>query len=170
MRVGTGYDAHRFDPSRKLVLGGVEIDFRCGLAGHSDADVLLHAIGDALLGAAGLGDIGEHFPDTEPGLVDISSVILLGRVMELVRAAGYSVVNVDATVICEEPRILPHRPMMKNIIAKALEISAPDVNIKGTTTEGMGPMGRGEGISAAATVLLEMRDRRKDGPLPFDEG
>jgi 2-C-methyl-D-erythritol 2,4-cyclodiphosphate synthase len=155
MRTGIGIDAHRFEPGRKLFLGGVEIESEAGLYGHSDADVLLHAIMDALLGACGAGDIGELFPDTDPSYRDASSLQLLERVLQEVRSRGYSVVNVDAVVICEEPRITPYREMMRERIARALGTLPEAVSVKGTTSEGMGFTGRGEGIMAAASVLIE---------------
>lgn len=155
MRTGIGIDAHRFEPGRKLFLGGVEIESEAGLSGHSDADVLLHAIMDALLGACGAGDIGELFPDTDPSYRDASSLQLLERVVQEVRSRGYSVVNVDAVIICEEPRIASYREMMRERIAGALGTGPEAVGVKGTTTEGMGFTGRGEGIMAAASVLIE---------------
>jgi 2-C-methyl-D-erythritol 2,4-cyclodiphosphate synthase len=155
MRTGIGIDAHRFEPGRKLFLGGVEIESEAGLSGHSDADVLLHAIMDALLGACGAGDIGELFPETDPAWRDASSLQLLERVHQEVSSRGYSVVNVDAVVICEEPRIAPFRATMRERIARALGTGTEMVSVKGTTTEGMGFAGRGEGIMAAATVLIE---------------
>ena len=153
-RTGIGYDAHRFAPGRRLVLGGVTIRHPYGLAGHSDADVLLHAIADALLGAAALGDIGRHFPPTDPLYEDADSRDLLRRVGELVAAAGYVPVNVDATVIAEAPRIGPHVPAMRATIAASLGLPEAAVGVKATTNEGMGFVGRGEGIAALATATL----------------
>jgi 2-C-methyl-D-erythritol 2,4-cyclodiphosphate synthase len=155
MRIGSGYDIHRLVDGRKLILGGVEIDFEKGLLGHSDADVLLHAVCDALLGAAGLGDIGRHFPDTDPRYKDIDSMKLLRRTAGRVREAGYHIVNADATLFAQAPRIAPYRDRMRANIARGLEIEADRVNIKATTTEGLGPMGRGEGIGAMCVVLIE---------------
>lgn len=155
MRTGIGVDAHRFEAGRGLFLGGVEIEADMGLAGHSDADVLLHAIMDALLGACGAGDIGELFPDDDPAYKDASSIDLLERVHEEVRSRGYAVVNVDAVVICEEPKISPYRERMRERIARALEVGTEAVSVKGTTTEGMGFTGRGEGAIAMASVLIE---------------
>lgn len=155
MRTGLGVDAHRFADGRKLVLGGVEIEFPKGLAGHSDADVVLHALMDALLGACGLGDIGEMFPDNDEKYSDASSVDLLKEVMSEVVSAGFEVVNADIVVVCEEPKISPWREQIRDIISSALGIAADSVSIKGTTTEGMGFAGRGEGICALATVLVQ---------------
>lgn len=155
MRTGIGVDAHRFEAGRGLFLGGVEIEADMGLAGHSDADVLLHAIMDALLGACGAGDIGELFPDDDPAYKDASSIDLLERVHEEVRSRGYAVVNVDAVVICEEPKISPYRERMRERIARALKVGTEAVSVKGTTTEGMGFTGRGEGVIAMASVLIE---------------
>lgn len=157
MRVGLGLDAHRFAPERPLVLGGVRIRERDGLAGHSDADVLVHALMDALLGAAGLEDIGHFFPDSDPALKDADSVVLLRRVVALLAERGLAVGNVDVVVVCEEPRIAPHRTAIKAVLAPALGVDADRVGIRGTTTEGMGFTGRGEGIAAQAVALLEHR-------------
>jgi 2-C-methyl-D-erythritol 2,4-cyclodiphosphate synthase len=156
MRVGFGFDVHKFQKGRDLVLGGVKIDHPKGLAGHSDADVLVHAIMDAMLGAAGLGDIGKHFPDTDPKYKGISSIELLKQVDHLVRAKGFRIYNFDATLVAETPKIAPHIETMKDIISSAIAISPEKINIKGTTTEGLGFTGRGEGIAAAAVVLLEV--------------
>ncbi len=154
MRIGQGFDAHRLVPGRPLILGGVEIPFPLGLLGHSDADVLSHAIGDALLGAAGEGDLGRHFPDSDPAFKNISSLLLLKRIMTLVAARGLRPVNVDATVIAQRPRLAPHIPEMTANLAAALGLPLDAVNIKATTTEGMGFTGREEGIAASAVVLL----------------
>src|SRR5438093_11734627 len=154
MRVGIGYDVHRCDEARDLVLGGVELPHEVGLAGHSDADVLLHAIIDALLGAAGLGDIGQHFPPEDPRWTDASSLDLRARALALVREAGFEVWNVDATVIAEEPRLAPHVPAMRERIAEALGVEAGRVSVKATTHEGLGTLGRGEGIAAMAVALV----------------
>ena len=154
MRVGHGFDVHRLVEGRPCIIGGVTIPFAKGLLGHSDADVLLHAISDALLGAAGLGDIGRHFPDTDPDFKDADSLVLLERVHTLLRSRGFRVANVDATVICERPKITPHAPRMVENIANALQIDASQVNVKATTSEGLGFTGRGEGIAAQAVCLL----------------
>lgn len=153
-RTGIGYDAHRFAPDRRLVLGGVEIPHLLGLAGHSDADVLLHAIADALLGGAALGDIGLHFPPSDTRWQGADSRHLLTQVRDLVAAAGYAVVNVDATVIAEAPRILPHVAAMRATIARCLQIAPSAVSVKATTNEGLGFVGRGEGIAALSVATL----------------
>lgn len=153
-RIGQGVDVHALVPGRKLILGGVEIPFERGLAGHSDADALLHAITDAVLGAAGLGDIGRLFPDSEAKWKGADSRVLLRGAMEKVHAAGWRVGNVDATIICQAPRILPHAPAMVANIAADLGIEAGCVNIKGKTTERLGFAGRGEGIATEAVALL----------------
>ena len=150
MRAGVGIDSHRFAPGRRLVLGGVEIPYELGLAGHSDADVLAHAIADALLGAAGLGDIGQHFPDTDEAWRDADSMELLRDVVARVREAGFEVAHVDATVMLERPRLAPHREAIHASLAAALG----SVNVKATTGEGMGFVGRGEGAAALAVATL----------------
>ena len=157
MRVGIGYDIHRFEAGRPLVLGGVEFPGEAGLAGHSDADVLLHAVIDALLGAAGLGDIGQHFPPDDPAYAGASSLDLLSRTRELVHSAGFRVESLDATVIAEKPRLAPHAGTMRERIAGALDIATTRVNVKATTNEGLGAIGRGEGIAAMAVALLRER-------------
>ena len=154
MRIGNGYDVHRLAAGRKLAIGGVDIPAAEGLLGHSDADVLLHAICDALLGAAGLGDIGRHFPDSAPKYQGISSLILLGEVKRLIREAGFVVHNIDATIVAERPRMAPHIPAMIANIAGALGAGRSAVNVKATTTEGLGFAGRGEGIAAHAVCLI----------------
>ena len=154
MRAGLGYDVHRLIQGRRLVLGGVVIPFDKGLLGHSDADVLLHAVCDALMGAGGLGDIGEHFPDTDPALEGISSMELLSRTFQLVRARGFYVNNVDATVMAEAPRLGEHRSAIRANIAGVLEMAPEDVNIKATTMEGLGAVGNGEAIAAMCIVTL----------------
>lgn len=154
MRVGTGYDVHAFTPDRNLVLGGVRIPHDQGLAGHSDADVLLHALSDALLGAAALGDIGRYFPDTDPTYAGADSAELLEQVVDLLAEAGWRPVNVDATIVCQKPRLAPHITAMRENIARVLALPVSDVSIKSTTTEGLGFTGRGEGIAAYATVLI----------------
>lgn len=154
MRIGNGFDVHAFAPGRPLVIGGVAIPFDRGLAGHSDADVLLHAIADAILGAVALGDIGVHFPDTDARWKGADSRVLLRHVVGLARAKGYGVGNVDATVIAQVPKLAPHVPSMREAIASDLGCGAEDVSVKATTTERLGFTGREEGIAALATVLL----------------
>jgi 2-C-methyl-D-erythritol 2,4-cyclodiphosphate synthase len=154
VRVGLGYDAHRLAAGRPLILGGVEIPHDQGLLGHSDADVLSHAIGDALLGAVGAGDLGTHFPDKDPAYKDISSLILLERIMAVVRGYGFQPVNVDATIVAQAPRLAPHIPQMKENLAPILGLTPAEVNIKATSTEQMGFAGRGEGMAAYAVVLV----------------
>lgn len=153
-RTGMGYDVHAFAAGRKLVLGGVDIPHERGLLGHSDADVLIHAVMDALLGAAALGDIGKHFPDSDPRYKGISSLLLLGHVAELLRSNGWLIVNIDATVIAQRPKIAPHIPAMKKNMAKVLKISESQINIKGTTTERLGFTGREEGIAAQSVAVI----------------
>lgn len=158
LRVGLGWDAHAFEGSGPVRLGGVDIPYDKGLKGHSDADALLHAICDALLGAAGLPDIGRQFPDTDAALKGIDSMRLLEKVVELLTAAGAKVVNVDSVVIAQEPKIAPHISAMKERISKTLNIPPGRVGVKGTTTERMGAIGRGEGIAAEAVALIEIQD------------
>jgi 2-C-methyl-D-erythritol 2,4-cyclodiphosphate synthase len=155
MRVGQGYDVHAFTAGRRLVIGGVEIPYARGLAGHSDADVLLHAICDALLGAAALGDIGRHFPDSDPQYGGVDSRELLRATGEKVAAAGYRIVNVDATIVAQEPRMAPHVARMIGNIATDLGLQPAAVSVKATTTEKLGFEGRGEGIAAMAIALIE---------------
>ena len=154
MRIGHGYDVHRLVEKRKLILGGVEIPYSFGLLGHSDADVVTHAIMDALIGAAGMWDIGHAFPDNDPAFKDISSLILLERVIEMLREKGFSVGNVDATIVAQKPKLAPYIPQMREKIASILEIDSNRVNIKATTEEGLGFTGVGEGIAAHAVALL----------------
>jgi 2-C-methyl-D-erythritol 2,4-cyclodiphosphate synthase len=154
-RVGIGYDTHRFSAVRALVLGGVEIPDTPGLHGFSDSDVLAHAVIDAVLGAAALGDIGRHFPDTDPSYENADSIALLREAVARAKEAGWRVVNVDATVICERPQIAPYSEQMEERLADALNIDRADVGVKGTTNEGMGFVGRGEGIAAIAVAMLE---------------
>lgn len=155
MRVGTGYDVHRYVQGRKLILGGVDIPFEMGLLGHSDADVLTHAVMDALLGAAALGDIGLHFPDNDPAYEGISSLILLKKVGELLDEKGYGVGNIDATIICQKPKLKDYRPQMIRNIAGTLGIEEDRVSVKATTEEGLGFTGAMEGIAVQAVCLLE---------------
>ena len=154
MRIGSGYDVHRLTEGRKLILGGVEIPFEKGLLGHSDADVLVHAVMDALLGAAALGDIGKHFPDTDPAYAGADSMRLLAEVRRLIEERGYFIENVDATVIAQRPKLASFIPQMKENIASVLGISGGQVNVKATTEEGLGFTGSGEGISSQAITLL----------------
>lgn len=154
MRIGHGYDAHRFAEDRKLILGGVTIDYELGMQAHSDGDVVIHALIDALLGAAGMGDIGGHFPDTSADYENIDSRILLRDVMSKLNAKGYSVGNADITIVAQAPKMKPHLPVMKQILATDLEVAESRLNIKATTTEGMGFAGRKEGIATHAVVLL----------------
>lgn len=155
MRVGFGFDVHRLQADRLLVLGGVVIPYERGLLGHSDADVLLHAICDALLGAAGQGDIGQHFPDTDMKYKNISSLKLLQEVGRIIKAGGFDIQNIDSTIVAQEPRLSGYISEMCNNIAQTLEIDCSKVNVKATTTEKLGFEGRGEGISAYAVTLLE---------------
>ena len=153
-RVGMGYDVHKLVTGRKLILGGVEIQHDLGLLGHSDADVLLHAIKDAILGAAALGDIGRHFPDTDEVYKGISSMVLLSKVKDLILKEGYKVNNIDATIAAQQPKIAPYIKAMNENIAQTLKIEASQVNVKATTTEGLGFVGNKEGIAAYAIVSL----------------
>ena len=157
IKVGIGYDAHRLVEGRALILGGVKVDFPRGLLGHSDGDVLCHAIADALLGAAGLGDLGEQFPDTDPALEGASSINLLTQVWEMLSSGGYVVVHIDATVVAEAPKLSPHKDRMREHVAHAAHVKPDAVSIKATTTEGMGFEGRGEGISAMAVAVIAQR-------------
>ena len=155
MRVGMGYDVHKLTEGRKLILGGVEIPYEKGLLGHSDADVLLHAIMDALLGAASLGDIGKHFPDTDPAYKGISSIKLLEHVGKLLDDHMYVIENIDATIIAQRPKMRPHIDQMRENMAKALKIDVDQINVKATTEEGLGFTGSGEGISSQAICAIE---------------
>lgn len=157
MRIGQGFDVHAFAEGRKLILGGVEIPFELGMAAHSDGDVLLHALTDALLGAAALGDIGQHFPDTASEFENIDSRILLRHALERVHEAGFQVGNVDLTLIAQRPKMAPHIPSMRANIASDLLVDESSVNVKATTTEKLGFTGRGEGIAAMAVALLVHR-------------
>jgi 2-C-methyl-D-erythritol 2,4-cyclodiphosphate synthase len=155
MRVGIGYDIHRLIAGRALVLGGVSISYEKGLLGHSDADVLVHAICDALLGAAGLDDIGIHFPDSDPRYKDISSLKLLAQTCSMLSENGFQIVNLDATVFAEAPKLAPHHQEMKTTLADAMNIKPDIINIKATTTEGLGVIGKGEGIAAMCIALID---------------
>ncbi len=157
MRIGHGYDVHRLVEERELILGGVKLEHRLGLLGHSDADVLLHAIADALLGAAALGDIGKHFPDSDKKYKNADSLLLLARVGELLCDAGYKVVNIDSTVLAEAPKLAPHIEKMRGNIARALGISVCDVSVKATTEEGLGFTGEEQGIAAHAVCLIDRK-------------
>lgn len=154
MRIGMGYDVHRLVEGRKLIMGGVEIPYEKGLLGHSDADVLLHAISDALLGAAALGDIGKHFPDSDPAYKGISSMILLQKVGQLLMEKGFLIENIDATIIAQAPKMRPYIDTMRENIANVLDIQVEQVNVKATTEEGLGFTGSGEGISSQAICML----------------
>ncbi len=154
IRVGHGYDVHRFAEGRKLILGGVEIPYELGLSGHSDADVLIHALMDAMLGAAGLGDIGKHFPDTDDKYKGISSMLLLKEVKKLVEKEGYSLSNADITIVAQKPKLAPYIDQIKKNIALALCTDVSDINVKATTEEHLGFTGRLEGISSHAVVLI----------------
>lgn len=156
MRIGHGYDVHQLVEGRKLILGGVDIPWEKGLLGHSDADVLLHAISDAILGAIGEGDIGKHFPDTDPRYKGADSLKLLEHVMNLAQEKGYKLGNVDATIVAQRPKLAPSIPQMRENIARTLGAEADRVNVKATTTEQLGFAGRGEGIAAYAVALLEL--------------
>lgn len=154
MRIGHGYDVHRLTPGRKLILGGVDIPHHLGLLGHSDADVAAHALCDALLGAAALGDIGQHFPDTDPAYAGADSLVLLGRVMGLLREEGWRVENADLTILAQKPKLKPHIPQMRQNLARAMGVPVTAVSVKATTEEGLGFTGREEGIAAHAVVLI----------------
>lgn len=160
LRIGHGFDAHRFKRGRKLILGGVEIPHSAGLAGHSDADAVLHALINAILGALGEGDIGVHFPDRDPRYKNISSAKLLEEVLALMRRKRFAIVNGDVSVIAEKPRLAPHYDKIRRRLSKLLDVAAADINIKAGTMEGMGAIGAGKGIAAAAVVLLERRRAR----------
>lgn len=155
MRIGHGYDVHRLTEGRDLIIGGVKIPFEKGLLGHSDADVLLHAVSDSLLGAAAMGDIGGMFPDNDPRFLDADSLVLLREVFERLKQNGYSVVNIDATIIAQRPKMKPYIPEMRMNIAAALSTDIENISVKATTEEGMGFTGRGEGISAHCVCLID---------------
>jgi 2-C-methyl-D-erythritol 2,4-cyclodiphosphate synthase len=155
MRIGHGYDAHRFVPGKPLVLGGVTIPYDQGLLAHSDGDAVIHALCDAMLGAAALGDIGTHFPDTDTSYKNIDSRILLRNVMELIQNKGYSISNVDITILAQAPKLMPYIPDMRKVMSSDLNVPVNDINIKATTTEGMGFVGRKEGLAVYAVVLIK---------------
>jgi len=155
MRIGMGYDVHRLVEGRKLVLGGVTIPFEKGLLGHSDADVLVHAVCDALLGAAGLGDIGLHFPDTNSEYKDVASIKILAKTYELIRGKGFSIMNLDSTIFADAPKLSPYRDAMQKNISRTIEIEQDRVNVKATTFEGLGMIGKGEGIGAMCVALID---------------
>jgi len=155
IRIGQGYDVHPFETGKPLTIGGIRLDFDAGLAGHSDGDALVHAIIDALLGAAALGDIGMHFPSDRPDLKDADSIELLKKVSKLLQAGGFAIVNIDSTIIAQRPRMAPFVPEMRHRIAMALAINPGCVSVKATTTDGLGSMGRSEGIAAQAIALIE---------------
>ncbi|MBR2846974.1 MAG: 2-C-methyl-D-erythritol 2,4-cyclodiphosphate synthase [Clostridia bacterium] len=157
MRIGNGYDVHKLTENRKLILGGVDIPYEKGLLGHSDADVLVHAVMDALLGAAALGDIGQHFPDSDDKYKGISSLKLLGFVKDLLHENGYEIVNIDSIVVAQAPKLAPHIPEMRKNIADVLEMDISDINVKATTTEKLGFTGRKEGISSYAVCIINKR-------------
>ena len=166
MRIGQGYDVHKLVEGRELILGGVTVPYEKGLLGHSDADVLVHAVMDALLGAAALGDIGQHFPDTDPAYKGISSIALLEKVGALLEQHGYAVENIDATIIAQRPKLAAYRPRMAENIAAALHLQPDQVSVKATTEEGLGFTGTGEGISSQAIALLtHMRDFVNDSRM-----
>lgn len=169
MRIGMGYDVHRLVPDRDLILGGVKIPYEMGLLGHSDADVMLHAVMDALLGAAALGDIGKHFPDTDPAYKGISSILLLEHVGKLIEEKGYLIGNIDATIIAQRPKMAPHIAQMRKNMAGALHISEDRINVKATTEEGLGFTGEGLGISSQAICLLEEIGNFAGGDVMFEE-
>jgi 2-C-methyl-D-erythritol 2,4-cyclodiphosphate synthase len=154
MRIGNGYDVHRLTEGRKLILGGVTVPYEKGLSGHSDADVLVHAIMDALLGAAAMGDIGQHFPDSDPAYSGANSLTLLRSVFAMLKEAGFKIENIDSVIICEKPKLAPFIAAMRENIAAVLETSTDNINVKATTEEGLGFIGSGEGIAASAVALL----------------
>ncbi len=154
-RIGFGFDAHRFTEDRKLIIGGVEIPYELGLSGHSDADVLTHAICDALLGALGQGDIGSHFPDSDSKWKDVSSLVLLDKTIDMLRNANFEIENIDSTIVCEKPRIAPHISAIKEKLSNVTGLEPGLLGIKATTTDGMGFTGRGEGIAAYAVVIIK---------------
>lgn len=159
MRIGHGYDVHRLVPSRKLILGGVEIPHHLGLLGHSDADVAAHALMDALLGAAALGDIGQHFPDNDPAYAGSDSLVLLGKVMDLLAREGWRVENVDVTILAQKPKLMPHIPQMRQNFSRAMGLPVTAISVKATTEERLGFTGAEQGIAAHAVALIETLNR-----------
>lgn len=159
MRIGHGYDVHRLVPDRKLILGGVEIPHHLGLLGHSDADVAAHALMDALLGAAALGDIGQHFPDNDPAYAGSDSLVLLGKVMDLLAREGWRVENVDVTILAQKPKLMPHIPQMRQNFSRAMGLPVTAISVKATTEERLGFTGAEQGIAAHAVALIETLDR-----------
>ena len=159
MRIGHGYDVHKLVPGRDLILGGVKIDYELGLLGHSDADVLLHAVSDALLGAAGLGDIGRHFPDSDPAYKGADSLKLMEEVRALLEKEGWKLENLDATILCQAPKLAPHIGQMRDNLARHMNVTAEQVNVKATTEEGLGFTGLGQGMAAHAVALLEPSEK-----------
>ncbi|MDF2657214.1 MAG: 2C-methyl-D-erythritol 2,4-cyclodiphosphate synthase [Paenibacillus sp.] len=155
IRIGQGFDVHQLVEGRKCIIGGIDIPYEKGLLGHSDADVLLHAISDAILGALGQGDIGKHFPDTDPAYLDADSVKLLEHVWEIAKSMGYRLGNIDSTIIAQKPKMAPYIPQMVELIARVLEADPSQVNVKATTTEKLGFTGRGEGVAAQSVVCLQ---------------
>lgn len=155
LRVGQGFDAHPLEPGRRLILGGVEIPYERGLRGHSDADVLTHALAGAILGALGEGDLGRHFPDTDPRYADVSSLTLLAEVWRMAQSRGFALVNADLTVFAQRPKLAPHLPAMREQLAQVLHAEPARINVKASSPEGIGALGRGDGIAASAIVLLE---------------
>jgi len=166
MRSGIGYDIHRLVTGRKLILGGVDIPFEKGLLGHSDADVLIHAVCDALLGADGLGDIGMHFPDTDPAYRGISSMVLLERTVQRIASSGFSVINVDATILAQVPKLSPFRQAMQKNVAGILRVADDCVNVKATTTEGLGAIGNSEGIAVLCVAMINQKETNSVEILP----
>ncbi len=158
MRIGMGYDVHKLGPDRDLILGGVKIPYELGLIGHSDADCLVHAVMDSILGAAAMGDIGQHFPDTDPAYKGADSLALMAHVKEMVRAAGWRIGNIDATIIAQRPKMAPYIPEMRRLMAEVLEIDVDRINVKATTEEGLGFTGEGLGIACQSIALLESQE------------
>jgi len=158
MRIGMGYDVHKLGPDRDLILGGVKIPYELGLIGHSDADCLVHAVMDSILGAAAMGDIGQHFPDTDPAYKGADSLALMAHVKEMVRAAGWRIGNIDATIIAQRPKMAPYIPEMRRLMADVLEIGMDRINVKATTEEGLGFTGEGLGIACQSIALLESQE------------
>ena len=167
MRIGTGYDVHRLTENRKLIIGGVDIPYEKGLVGHSDADVLIHAVIDSILGAAALRDIGYHFPDSDEKYRGVSSILLLKETARLLKTAGYKIINIDSTVIAQQPKLSPHIPQMIKNMAEALGIEESQINVKGKTEEKLGFTGNGEGIKADAVCLIEEIEKQRVGNFEY---